>query len=75
MPPTRRPSGLLRLVLIAAGASTLVSALVNLMAAIRLLEPSDEQVIGLSRGYLLIAYSLQLVLGGLLIFLGCRKRR
>lgn len=73
MPPFL--SGLLRLLLILLGAAAIVSAIVNIIAAVQLLEPSDAEAIGLSRGFVVTEYSVQLLFGAVMLFFGFRRRR
>lgn len=72
MPPFL--SGLLRAVLVMLGAAAIVSAIVNLVAAVQLLEPADAEAIGLSRGFVVTEYSVQLLFGAVMLFFGFRRR-
>jgi heme A synthase len=65
----------LRIALIMLGALAIMSAVVNIVAALQLLEPGDEDALGLSRRWLLTQYALQLVLGAAMIFFGFRRRK
>ena len=65
----------LRIVLIALGAMAIMSAVVNIIAALELLEPGDEEAFGLSRHWLVAGYALQIVLGAVMIFIGFRRRK
>jgi hypothetical protein len=65
----------LRFLLIALGALAVMSAVVNIMAAIELLEPSDETSIGLGRNFVVAEYSVQLLAGLALLYFGFRKRK
>ena len=65
----------LRIVLIVLGALAITSAVVNIIAAVELLEPGDEEALGLSRHWLIAEYSLQIVLGAVMIFIGFRRRK
>ena len=65
----------LRIVLIVLGALAITSAVVNTIAVVELLEPGDEVVLGLSRHWLIAQYALQIVLGGVMIFIGFRRRK
>lgn len=52
-----------------------LSAVVNITAAVQLLEPSDEESIGLSRNFVVAEYSVQLLLGAAMLFFGFRRRK
>ena len=65
----------LRIALIVLGAMAIVFAIVNLIAALELLEPGDEEAFGLSRHRLVAEYALQIVLGAVMIFIGFRRRK
>jgi hypothetical protein len=65
----------LRIVLIVLGALAITSAVVNVIAAVELLEPGDEEVLGLSRHWLIAQYAVQIVLGAAMIFFGFRRRK
>jgi len=65
----------LRIALIVLGALAITSAVVNIIAAVELLEPGDEEALGLSRHWLIAQYSLQIVLGAVMIFIGFRRRK
>jgi hypothetical protein len=65
----------LRIALIVLGALAIMSAVVNLIAALELLEPGDEEAFGLSRHWLFAEYALQIVLGAAMIFIGFRRRK
>jgi hypothetical protein len=65
----------LRIALIVLGALAITSAVVNIIAAVELLEPGDEEALGLSRHWLLAQYALQIVLGAVMIFIGFRRRK
>ena len=65
----------LRIALIVLGALAITSAVVNIIAAVALLEPGDEEKLGLSRDWLLAQYALQVVLGAAMIFFGFRRRK
>ena len=65
----------LRIVLIVLGALAITSAVVNTIAAVELLEPGDEEVLGLSRHWLIGQYVVQIVLGAVMIFIGFRRRK
>jgi len=67
---------ILRYALFALGLSTAVSAIINIVAAFRLLEPSDEQVLGLGRNQIIAGFAVELTIGLALIVLGffCRRK-
>jgi hypothetical protein len=61
--------------LIGGGVTLILSAAVNLVSALILLEPSDAVALGISRDEVLRWYGGVLLAGGLLIGLGLRQRR
>jgi hypothetical protein len=65
----------LRIALIVLGALAITSAVVNIIAAVALLEPGDEETLGLSRHWLIARYALQIILGAVMIFIGFRRRK
>ena len=65
----------LRIVLIVLGALAITSAVVNIIAAVELLEPGDEEALGLSPNWLLAQYAVQIVLGAVMIFFGFHRRK
>jgi hypothetical protein len=65
----------LRIALVVLGALAITSAVVNIIAAVELLEPGDEEALGLSRHWLIAQYALQIVLGAVMIFIGLRRRK
>ncbi len=65
----------LRFLLIALGAMAILSAVVNIMAAIELLEPSDDQSIGLGRNFVVAEYSVQFLGGLVMLYFGFRKKK
>jgi hypothetical protein len=65
----------LRIALIVLGALAITSAVVNIIAAVELLEPGDEEALGLSRHWLIAQYVVQIVLGAAMIFFGFRRRK
>jgi hypothetical protein len=72
--PTLIAKGL-RIALIVLGALAIMSSVVNIVAALQLLELGDEEALGLSRRWLLAQYALQFVLGAAMIFFGFRRRK
>jgi len=65
----------LRFLLIALGTMAVLSAVVNIMAAIELLEPSDDQSFGLGRNFVVAEYSVQLLAGLAMLYFGFRKKK
>jgi hypothetical protein len=68
-------AGFLRFLLIGIGATAVLSAVVNLMATIELMEPSDEAVMGMSRNALIASYVIQISVGLTMLYFGFRKRK
>jgi hypothetical protein len=60
----------LRFALIGVGAMTLTSAVINIIAAMRLIEPSDEASLGATRGEIVSWFIGPLLFGIALIVLG-----
>ena len=60
----------LRFALIGVGAMTLTSSVINIIAAIRLIEPSDEVSLGATKGEIVSWFIGPLLLGIALIVLG-----
>ena len=75
MPAARIWSKVLRVLLLSGGGMSVMSAVVNIIAAVRLLEPSDEASLGFSRNEV-IAWYVPLLLGGLvMLYFGlCRRK-
>ena len=73
--PIRPPwfAKILRFGLIGVGASTIASAVVNIVAAAQLLEASDEQSLGITRRELYVQYGIVAAIGAVLVYLGARK--
>jgi hypothetical protein len=65
----------LRIALIVLGAMAIMSAVVNMISALELFQPGDEEAFGLSRHWLVAEYAVQIVLGAVMIFLGFRRRK
>jgi uncharacterized membrane protein YidH (DUF202 family) len=61
---------LLRFALIGTGAITLASGIVNIIAAVRLIEPADEASLGVTRGEVIGWFIGPLLFGVALITLG-----
>ena len=66
---------MLRFGLIGGGVSSIVSAVISTYSAFTLIEPSDEEAIGLSRNQFLAGYGVMLLCGLTLVWLGFRRRR
>ena len=66
---------IVRPVLVCFGGTLLVSAAVNIFAALKLIEPSDEAMLGLTRGELMRSLVGMGLLGLALIYLGLRWTR
>src|SRR5882724_1160568 len=65
----------IRIALIGFGAVTVVSALVNIVATVQLIGPSDAESLGLSRNAIISQYVLLIVVGIALIYFGARKKK
>jgi hypothetical protein len=66
---------LLRFALIGAGASAVVSAVVGVISAYQLIEPSDEQAVGITPGDFVGFYAVMVLIGLAMIFFGLRLRK
>jgi len=64
-----------RLGLIGAGAVAILSAIVNLVAAWKLIEPADEQSLGITRTEITWWFIALIALGGALIYFGLRRKK
>ncbi len=64
---------LLRLAAVGFGALTIASAVVNIIAAVKLIEPSDEASLGITRNEIIGWYIGPVILGLVLIWLGLRR--
>lgn len=76
MPP--RPSfaaRVVRFILIGTGATTALSAIVNIVAAFQLIEKSDAESLGITRNEIVGWYSALLAAGLGMIYFGLRRRR
>ncbi len=60
--------------LLSAGSSALISGGVNLYAAFQLIDSSAEQSLGLTRQEVIAWCCASIVAGGLLLFLGIRRK-
>jgi integral membrane sensor domain MASE1 len=65
----------LRFALIGVGGSAILSAVIGVISAYQLVEPSDEQAVGITPRDFLISYAVMAAVGGVMIFLGWRLRR
>lgn len=65
----------LRFILAGFGATLVVSALVNIVAAFQLIDAAEEQSLGLSRLEIVATYLGLLGVGAALIFLALRRRK
>ena len=76
-PPARkkRDSRFLRYLFTAIGGTAIISAAVNLYSALELLEPSDEEALGISRNYIVATYAGIFIAGVALVWVAQRKRR
>ncbi|MBI4624322.1 MAG: hypothetical protein HY736_14040 [Verrucomicrobia bacterium] len=64
----------IRLGLIGTGATAIMSAVVGMIAAFQLIEPGDEQSLGITRNEVVGWYAILIVIGLLLAWLGFRRR-
>lgn len=64
---------LLRVFLVGTGAMTIVMAVVNIVAAVRLIEPSDEASLGITRNEIIGWYAGPVVFGFILVWIGLRS--
>ncbi len=75
--PPRSPfaAKALRFILLGGGATFVVSALVNIVAAFQLIDAAEEQSLGFSRLEIVATYLGLLGVGVALIFLALRRRK
>jgi hypothetical protein len=66
---------LLRFALIGGGASAVISAIVGTISAYKLIEPSDEQAVGITPGDFVGFYAVMLLGGLAMIFFGLRWKK
>lgn len=66
---------ILRFGLIGCGALAIMSAIVNIIAAWRLIDPYSEESLGVTRNELVGTYAVILIVGAALIFAGLRWRK
>jgi len=65
----------LRVALIGAGALTMLSAIVNIFAAWKLVDDSAEESLGITRGDWVTTYGALLVIGATMVTLGVRWKK
>jgi hypothetical protein len=75
MPLDPRLAKLLRYFLVGIGALTLVTAVIEIVASVKLLEPSDAESLGMSRNFVITMNALQGAIGVVLIYVGLRRRK
>jgi hypothetical protein len=75
MPLDPRLAKLLRFFVVGIGALTLVTAAVEIVASVKLLEPSDAESLGMSRNFVITMNALQGAIGIVLIYFGLRRRK
>ncbi|MES1166447.1 MAG: hypothetical protein ABUL68_00455 [Pseudomonadota bacterium] len=68
-------AGFIRFLLIAIGTTAVLSAVVEIISAVSLLEPGDEEAMGVSRNFLVVEYGVQLLAGAAMLFFGFRWRK
>ena len=61
--------------LIGAGALTVMSGVVNIVAAYQLIDPADAESLGVSRNELVVTYAGFLLVGAVLVFFGWRMKK
>ena len=64
-----------RILLIVGGGLSIMSAVANLITTIGLVDFSEEEMLGVSRNFLITEYSLMLVVGAVLLILGLRRKK
>lgn len=64
-----------RFLLIGSGVLAVASAVINIIATWRLIEPSDEEALGITRNEFIAWYAVLLVVGVGLIVLGVRLKK
>ena len=77
-PPPPRPSfgaKVVRFILIGAGATTALSAIVNIVGAFELIEKSDAESLGITRNEIVGWYGALLAAGLGMIYFGLRRRK
>ena len=75
MPLDPRLAKLLRYFLVGIGALTLVTAVIEIVASVKLLEASDAESLGMSRNFVITMNALQGAIGIVLIYVGLRRRK
>ena len=61
--------------LVGSGATMVVSAIVGVVSAYMLIEPSDEQAVGITPGDFVGYYAVMILIGAGMIFFGLRKKK
>jgi len=65
---------ILRLAAAGFGAMLIVSAAVNIIATLQLVETAEEQSLGVTRREFIITYTVLAAIGAVLVWLGVRQR-
>lgn len=65
----------LRFLLAGFGATLVVSAVVNIVAAFQLIDAAEEQSLGFSRSEIIATYAGLIAVGAAMIFLALRRRK
>jgi len=65
---------LLRYALIVGGGSALMSAIIGIISAYQLIEPSDEQALGITPRDFAITYAVMAMVGLVMFFFGVRLK-
>ena len=65
----------LRFALVGGGASAVLSAVIGTISAFKLIEPSDEQAVGITPWDFVGFYALMALVGAAMIFFGLRMRK
>lgn len=61
--------------LMGSGALTLISGIVNIIAARQLIDEAEAASLGVSRNEFTVTYAGFIVVGAVMIFFGCRLRK
>lgn len=64
---------LLRIFLVGTGVMTMVMAVVNIVAAVQLIEPAEEASLGITRNEIIAWYAGPIVFGFILVWIGLRS--
>lgn len=75
MPLDPRVAKVLRYLLVAIGGVTAATAIVEIVAAVKLLGPSDAESLGMSRNFVVTMNALQGLIGLALVYMGLRRRK